>query len=643
MKRRSRRIPRAAACAAVLAAVAPAAQARADPPAPVTFQARRVEADPALADVTLEGGVDVRHGRARVRGERLHLRFERGAVVFDGDAHLAFCPCDRPPVTFTARSGRFEPPGDLILRLPRVEVAGVPVFALPYLWLRTPDRPGILPPIVALRGADGLLVGSGVHLPWRGADGAERAIDLTAGAYFEGGAEVGAALATPDTSTRVVADAIHGTRVEAAAHGSEAMGASAGVAWSLDAIRGDRARSGTVDLAPAALPYDAAEAEASRRGVLGTASVVVAGGASAWAPRGDGAILAGPRASVGLGGPIGTLGAWSAEAGGVVLGDASEKGALPLGRVAGSAAIDARPGPFELRASAQARGRVAADPAGGDPSSEAAAALGLELSLPFARAFAVAGAPPLVHWIVPAITLRGAVSAVEGTFFLPIGVATGTPPASWMAAAGVSTALGRYAGPALRFDLRAGAAGDAASAQGLLHARLGVDAPVAAGVIEAAAVGERTGGELPCIGTPVGSSCGSKGAAAIAHARVGALAGPWVRLDLAAQTGDGAGRARAIAAGAWAALPADAVAYLDTSGITGGAEVSIPWTAAVRTGARADVDLDARTLLAVKGLAEYRHPCGCFGLGLVVAHRMGRDGVDAAVTVDLVPPARAAP
>ncbi len=77
--------------------------------------------------------------------------------------------------------------------------------------------------------------------------------------------------------------------------------------------------------------------------------------------------------------------------------------------------------------------------------------------------------------------------------------------------------------------------------------------------------------------------------------------------------------------------------------MTGGAEVSIPWAKVVRTGARADVDLDARALLAVKGLAEYRHPCGCFGLGVVVAHRMGREGVDAAVTVDLVPPARPAP
>jgi hypothetical protein len=620
-----------------------AAEARADPPDHVTFQARRVEADPGLEDVTLEGGVDVRYGRYRLRGERLHLRFERGAVVFDGDAHLAFCSCERPPFTFAAQSGRVEPTGDLFLRLPRLEVAGLPVLALPYLWLRPPDRPGLLPPIVALRGADGLLLGSGVHLPWRGADGAARALDLTAGVYFEGGAEIGAALATPDTTTKILADEIHGTRVAADARGSVAMDAGTGLAWSLDAIRGDRALSGTVDLAPAALPFDTGEAEASRRGSLGAVSVVVAGGATAWASRGDGAILAGPRASLGLGGAIGGVGAWSAEAGGVVLGNAAAEGALPLGRVAGSAEIDARPGPFELRATARARGRVATDPEGGDTSSEAAAALGLDLELPFARAFAVAGGAPLVHWIIPAITLRGAVSALSGPFFVPIGVEPGAPPASWIAASGVSTALGRYAGPAIRLDLRAGAAGDASSAQGLLHAQLGVEAPVAAASIEAAAVGERAGVEVPCLGAPAGSPCGSKGFAALARTRVGSSAGPWIRVELAAQTGDGAGRARAIDEGAWGALPADALVYLATSGVTGGAEVSIPWASVVRTGARADVDFDARALLAVKGLAEYRHPCGCFGLGLVVAHRVGREGVDAAVTVDVVPPARRAP
>ena len=59
---------------------------------------------------------------------------------------------------------------------------------------------------------------------------------------------------------------------------------------------------------------------------------------------------------------------------------------------------------------------------------------------------------------------------------------------------------------------------------------------------------------------------------------------------------------------------------------------------AVRAAARADVDLDAHSLLAVRGLARYRHPCGCFGLGVVAAHRVGRDGVDVTLSVDVTPP-----
>jgi hypothetical protein len=87
-------------------------------------------------------------------------------------------------------------------------------------------------------------------------------------------------------------------------------------------------------------------------------------------------------------------------------------------------------------------------------------------------------------------------------------------------------------------------------------------------------------------------------------------------------------------------LPGDALAYLAESGVTLGAEMAIPWTRAFRTGARIDADLAAGAVLAVRGIAEYRHPCGCLGLGLLAAHRAGREGVDVAVTVDVVPPFR---
>lgn len=561
----------------------------------------------------------------------------RGAIVFDGDAHIALCPCPAPPFTLAASGGRLEPPGDLIVRFPRVEIGGVPVLALPYLWLRAPDQPGLLPPLVALRGADGLLLGSGVHLPWRGADGAPRALDLRAGGYLRGGAELGAHLATPDTTTRVTADLIQGARVALDARGAHDACGGASLAWDLDALRGDRARSGTTELGPAAQPFDTGAAEASLRAGAGAVSVRVAGGVDARAPRGEGPIAAGPRASLALGGPIGRTGSWGADAAAVVLAgddvrDARDLagGALTVARAAAGAEIAARPGPFELRASARARVRYAGD---AGPSSEAAAATRVELSLPFARAFAAAPAEaPLVHWFSPVLAVSGALAGLRGAFFAPLGGEI--PPASWIAAAGISTSLGRYAGPALRLDARAGATGDASAAlQPLLHARLGATSPPVAASIEAAAVGDRGGG--------VPATAGARGYAFLVRARLGPLDRPSIRLDAATQGGAGAGQARAVAGGAWAALPGDALAYLAASGLTGGAELSIPWARALRTSARADADLGAGALLAIRGLAEYRHPCGCFGLGVLAAHRAGRGGTDVAVTVDLVPPVRA--
>src|SRR6185437_6354273 len=116
----------------------------------------------------------------------------------------------------------------------------------------------------------------------------------------------------------------------------------AGAAFAIDTIRGDRARSGTVDLEAAALPFDTAAAEASLRGSLGAASAIVAGGAVARALRGEGPIAAGPRTTIALGGPLGAVGSWSAGAAGVVMaGGSSDGGALPIGSASLGAEIDA--------------------------------------------------------------------------------------------------------------------------------------------------------------------------------------------------------------------------------------------------------------------------------------------------------------
>ncbi len=549
--------------AAVLT-LAPAALADPPPPAEghLTFRADHLEGDTALGQLTLSGHVALAYDRYRLAADRLFLTLDHGALSFDGEARAAFCPCPDPPLTFLASGGRLYPSSDVFLRFPRVAVGGVPVLALPFLWLRAPDEVGLLPPIVSLRGADGLLLGSGVRLPWHGPGGVIEALDLSAGGYTAGGAELGARLTTAGGTLGVMADLVNGTRVALDGAGAllPDLSTRVGVAYAIDAIRGDRARSGTVDLSAAALPFDTAAAEASLRGNLGPASAIVAGGAVARAVRGEGPIAAGPRTTIALGGPLGAVGSWSAGAAGVVLGGgSSDGGALPMGSASLGAEVDARPGPFELRASARARGRFADDGEPSGPSDEAAAAARLDLELPLSRAFPGApGEAPLIHGISPSITLRGALASQSGPFFVPIGGVV--PTASWIAAAGVGSTLGRAAGASLRADLHAGAAGSAAGTDALAHARLAADAHLAAATLEAAAVDDAAGT--------------TRGAAFLGRLRIGPATGLWLRLDAAAQTGGDAGEARAVAAGAWAALPGDDLAYLSAPGWTGGAESS---------------------------------------------------------------------
>jgi hypothetical protein len=602
-----------------------AARASADTPRR-TFEAGRMDGDVALTDVTLSRGVKLGYDRYRLTSERLRLRTDPHGIAFDGEAKLALCPCPDPPLRFATSGGRIEKTGDLLLRWPRVELGGVPVLALPWLWLRAPDRVGILPPILALRSTDGLLLGSGVHLPWPSSRERPSALDLTAAGYTSGGAQLGATLTVPGaTRAAVLIDLVHGTRVAMDARGALTPAGPAALAWQLDAIRGDRARSATVDLGPAAQPFDVGAMEASLRGARGPVSAILAGGLVARAIRGEGPIAAGPRAALALGGAIARVGTWSLDAAGAVLGGAQEGPGVPLARASTGVTIDARPGPVEIRGSASARARYAGATIADEESREAAGAARLSLSLPLVRTFeARPGEAALTHWIEPEIAIRGALADVRGAFFAPI--EGRVPTTSWIASGGVSSSLGRYAGPALRVDLRAGATSDVtATTAPLFHARLGADARVVAIAIEAAAVGDRDDEK-------------TSGHAVLARGRLGAEGGPWVKIEAAEQRGAGAGQARAIASGAWAALPGDELAYLETSGLTLGTEISIPWGRSFRTSVRGDLDLGSGRLLLVRGVGEYRHRCGCLGLSLVGAHRAGRAGADVALTIDVVPP-----
>ncbi len=272
---------------------------------------------------------------------------------------------------------------------------------------------------------------------------------------MRGGVELGARLTTPSSSTSVVADHIGGDRVVIAARGALAE-PSASLAWEADAIRGARARSGTIDLEAAARP---SITRPSRRRSAPRAARPSARSrpARSRAPRGAGdrrrravSALRGERIDR-------ILGAWSAGLDGLLLGNAIPGAALPIGRAAIEAEIAARPGPFTLVASAGARAEVAGDAPSSPiaPSRDATVGARIELDLPLRRDFARGvGEAPWQHRVAPSLAVAASASAQRGAFFTPLSLTA--PPGLGLAAAGITTSFGRAAGPSLRLEARGG-------------------------------------------------------------------------------------------------------------------------------------------------------------------------------------------
>jgi hypothetical protein len=84
-------------------------------------------------------------------------------------------------------------------------------------------------------------------------------------------------------------------------------------------------------------------------------------------------------------------------------------------------------------------------------------------------------------------------------------------------------------------------------------------------------------------------------------------------------------------------IDATSVGWFDREGWTVGSALGMPWTSLLASTVGADYDATARRLLGVRGTLGYRHPCGCLAAEAWAGHRFGRRGVDAGLTVDLVP------
>ncbi|HEX4628360.1 MAG TPA: hypothetical protein VH137_06165, partial [Gemmatimonadales bacterium] len=256
--------------ARVAAAQTTAGAAETSAPNPVSFGADDVRLDAHSRALDASGNVHVDEPPFHLTSEALTLRRVPIGAELEGDGKLAFCPCLGAPLAVRFTGATVAPPHDIILRNPVLEVFGVPLAWAPVFWLRSPGRPGLLPPDLAWRGADGFFAGGGVHVPWRPGD-AVHGLDLHAGGYLEGGAAVEATLRTSATATRVLWDRLHGSDgVAIGARGATASGSGEApvdesVAWQVDALRGARAVQATTGVDAAARPFDRAEAQAAWR------------------------------------------------------------------------------------------------------------------------------------------------------------------------------------------------------------------------------------------------------------------------------------------------------------------------------------------------------------------------------------------
>jgi len=608
----------------------------------VRTRAEEISFDARERTVDLIGNVRVDLPPFHLRSQRIRVARTKYGIEVDGRGSLAFCPCLGTPLKVGFDHAIVAPPGDLILTNPTLRFYDVPVFALPYFWMRSDEKLGVLPPDIAYRGQDGMFVGGGVHIPWK-SGGRKLALDLRGGAYLFDGFAVDTRLRAPASATRIRFDrrpgapapVLPGTPAQSADEGLlvDARGSSSsgelGAAWDADVLRGRRGVAATTDLDAAAKPWDRAAIEGALRGD----HVVVATAVRAVTRRGGGLTdveAAGPIATVRSSGAVSSGITYDATAEGGSL--RLSGGALPFGPIGGApptspdamsfvrAELGARAVATSgaLESSLALRGVVDAtrDALGAD-DGRAATARG-RLAVPLAKAFE----GDLVHVVEPFAEL--AVLHAKANAMLGLAAARGgaglrgTAP---IADVGLRTALGHWAS---RDGLELMLAGGAAYGSDAVASRV---RPLARGRLS---MTTRPLGASADAGTVFGEGRSESGIAVSARARVGLEDSVRILLNVATRGGLDPVLARALVD----APLEPAAGFLVRTGTTGGAGLVVPWSRVVTTSVGADGDLTARELVAARGSVELRDRCGCLTLRVVGSHRIGREGVDVWLALD---------
>ncbi|MDF3072190.1 MAG: hypothetical protein K0R38_7791 [Polyangiaceae bacterium] len=605
--------PTRVALGCVLAALAVVRPARAEVPtataAPgrefrVDFSARHLDVDAELGELSLSGDVEVTVGRYRLGGDRVKLKRGPRGIGVEGGGDIAFCSCDDPPVTVGYRAVTIAPPSDVLIEGAVLRAGKVPIFWLPYLWLRSPDRLALMFPSAEWRGDEGLLLGSGVHVPFDSNNGrpAARALDVGAYGYVQGGARVDAKLLTPETTSFVRWDHLGATALVLDAHGAVSGRRPSVVAYDVDASLGERGRMVHSSLEAASRRYDHA-----RLGVASQGPFLAAFGLAADAPRAaalTSPLGLGPFALLATGGTLGDrtsytldLGASSSLRAGEGRRDNGEQRGMQRFVLESSTTL----GPLLARGAMFQQGELLSQPV--ESLTRLRAGAGLSLSLPLLRRFT-----RVSHLVEPELSGR-----VERQY------SDGSTETSLLATGGVTTALGTHGrGAAARLRVAGGVGRAPDALRPLVLASVATDARW---------LGVRLSGVAdPNLGAAEGTArlrLGPRGRTNL----IGYAEGRTARAPRTRQ-GEAAGDLvpRFYEQGA-----------LDREGLSTGADLTVALGSVLWVGGGADWEPLAEELLGVRGFARYRHACGCVALGAFGTKRAGRPGFDAGLSLDLMP------
>lgn len=616
-------------------------------------RAEEVSFDARQRTLELAGNVRVDSPPFHLRSQRIKLTRTRLGIEIVGKGSLAFCPCLGTPLKVDFDEALVAPPGDLILKNPTLRFYDVPILPLPYFWLRSDEKPGLLPPDLAYRGDDGLYVGGGVHLPWK-QHGDKNALDLRGGAYVLRGFVADARLRTPTSATKVRYDRLPGSAGNDDGLLVDARGAISsgelGVAWDADLLRGARGVRSTTDLDAAARPWDRAAVEGALRG----GPIIVATAMRVVTRRGGG------LGDIQAAGPVATVRASGAASSAITYDATAEGGSLrlsgpavglgPLGAAAGEqlspdalsfARVEAGARAVTtlgaLEASLGARGAADVASQAHEHGDDRAASLRARLAVPLARRFGENG-DAWIHLVEPfleASALHARGDALFGLSPARSGSAIdGTAP---IGDAGITTTLGRWgAREAIELLAAGGAAAGSRTAESGLRPLARARAAATIAWLGVTADVARVFGRGDTSAAEPGTASGS---AVVARARLGRTDGPRVLANVAVRDGIDSVLARALVD----APLEPAAGFLASEGTTGGAGFVVPWSRALTTSVGADADLTGTSgtvsrssveLVAARAGVELRDRCGCLTLRVMGAHRLGREGVDVWLALD---------